>query len=248
MLKNVVGVLFILATTTAGADYQAVPFDIGHFGQAIGYIDIKAKSGYAQCTGFLDENENFITNHHCIENQTDCDNATITFINQNGSVDARYACAKLLATSINDGEGLDLSVLKLEGDLWTQERLRYASVTQEELNEGAEIYIAKFNFATVVDGAVKPSLDVVPCFAKRDKEKVTFWKTELIYKDRPCSGRAGNSGAPFLNRSGEVVGFLSEAKAQQVIKGLNRWVMPEIFGPHVISIKDFFKKSLGAQK
>ncbi len=236
--------LLVLATMKAMAEYQTVPFDIANRSLAIGYLDIKAKDGYANCTGFLDENENFITNHHCIENQTDCDNATVSFINQNGSVNARFACAKLLATSKNDSEGLDVSVLKLDGDLWAQERLRYARLTREELTNGIPIFITKFNFATLTDGAVKPSLDVVLCFAKLDLEKRSFWKTEKIYQDRPCSGKQGNSGAPFLNSNGEVVGIVSQGKSEQVILSLNRWVMPEIFGPHAIAIMDFFEKSL----
>ncbi len=244
------GFVFILTlnSLTALADYQSVPFDVAHFGQAIGYLDIKSKKGLFNCTGFLDENENFITNHHCIENQVDCDNAVVTFINQEGTVDARYACSKLLATSVNDREGIDLSVLKLDGDLWGREHLRYADLTTQELNNGTEIFITKFNFATMTDGQIKPSLDVVRCFGKVDSEQKNFWKTQIEYQDRPCAIKMGNSGSPFLNSRGEVIGVTSSIKSKESIQQLNRFISVETFGVHLNAMKSFFNKTLGAQR
>lgn len=173
---------------------------------------------YAHCTGFVIGPSLVMTNHHCIENQAQCEAASFQFWDSRennflGLTKIRgYSCKQLVVTD----EALDFSILRMEGD----PREHYPSLQWMI----APLRISRGTVVTILSHNPKGQKRSNGCWIE---ESGKTYRTERAggtvtqATDLTCADPVilGDSGSPVLNHDGDLVGMVWGSDKNRRING-----------------------------
>lgn len=158
------------------------------FGKQVGMITFPKNGKETPCSGVFLTTKHFVTNHHCINDNTKLEDVRIWLDYVTNATVKRVKITKLLISDKN----LDFSILELENPVSTSE---VAVFDLSPINKVDLIVIQHPN-------GERKKITIDGC--KVDKIEVEDRKTDFFHL---CDTDGGSSGSPVMKLNGAVIGL-----------------------------------------
>ncbi len=165
------------------------------------------------CSGFMVATNLLVTNHHCVANQTECENTYVVIYS--GTTPFITRCRSIISSEQDyadpndDRRAIDYSVLQTDGD-WNGKTFEL-SAQRGMIGDGVRVWVIDH---TGLDDPFNPNLLESRVTEFRCHVQDQSIKASLMLRD--CPVISGNSGSPAFNLAGRVIGVVWGATASQL--------------------------------
>lgn len=159
------------------------------------------------CSGFMVSSTLLVTNHHCIENQAECNNTRIAVYQGTPTNYLQTRCKRIVKTeqdyaSANDPRRrIDYTVLEIEGSYYGS--FFDLASTRGAVTDSVTAWVIDH---TGLDHPTTPNLYESRVTEFNCTVDSTSDSASMILSN--CPVISGNSGSPALNTAGEIIGVI----------------------------------------
>jgi len=180
-----------------------------------------------------------LTNHHCVENEEQCEKTRAYFM-VNG-IKVSYPCTKLIFSGPDNKPHNDFSLIRLGDDpMFEIDAVLLAD--HKKLKSGKEYKLKRIKYDPPVKNIrIDTKLSYSNCEGNLD-EKELSWVIKGKTETEPCHTVRGNSGGLIVDDTGKLVGLTSMLKTEKgkyAIPAFNDYAVETVYGP---SLKNIFKR------